>query len=204
MKAFNTLTGHYLSLDVDDVDTDQIVPARFLKMTDKAGLADVLFHDWRYRSDGTPRHDFILNSARAKEAEILIAGDNFGCGSSREHAPWALLAFGLRVVISSRFADIFRNNAIKNGLLPVSVSPSVLAALHRKARTEPAATLTVDLAHQQLTLPDGTGVTFPIDGFSKRCLLQGLDQLGYLLELEPHILEFERTHPPRVDTHGAR
>src|SRR5690606_7266162 len=145
--------------------------ARFLKVTDKAGLGDALFSDWRYESDGAPKPDFILNDPRSRGAQVLFAGDNFGCGSSREHAPWALVGFGFRAVISTFFADIFQNNSLKNGLLPIVVAPEVHSALQARLVSDPDAQVTVDLATQTLTLPDGDKVTFPIDPFAKHCLL---------------------------------
>jgi 3-isopropylmalate/(R)-2-methylmalate dehydratase small subunit len=193
-----TFTSRVVPLPIANIDTDQIIPARFLKTTDKAGLGDNLFCDWRYDAAGHPRPDFILNTPRAAGAQVLVAGDNFGCGSSREHAPWALLGFGFRAVISTSFADIFRNNSLKNGLLPVMVDPathSELLALH------PDAEVQIDLASQTLRLPAGRAVTFPIDGFSKSCLLRGVDQLGYLVEMAPAIESYEQAHPARVRTY---
>jgi len=177
---------------VNDIDTDQIIPARFLKVTDKAGLGQALFSDWRYQGDGKPRPEFVLNQPAAQGAAVLVAGDNFGCGSSREHAPWALAGFGFRAVIATSFADIFRNNALKNGLLPVVVTPEVHAEILRRLEKEPEAELAIDLAAQTLTLPDGRAVSFPVDPFSRTCLLQGVDELGYLLRFESQIAGFER------------
>ncbi|MBI4770994.1 MAG: 3-isopropylmalate dehydratase small subunit, partial [Chloroflexi bacterium] len=155
MPHFTTLTSRALALPANDIDTDQIIPARFLKATDKAGMGDHLFADWRYNPDGSPRPDFVLNKPEAREAQILVAGDNFGCGSSREHAPWALTGWGFRAVISTSFADIFRNNALKNGLLPVEVDPATHADLFDLLEEVPDAQLTVDLAACTLTLPEG-------------------------------------------------
>jgi len=200
MEPFTTLTGRLLALPVDNVDTDQIIPARFLKTTSKAGLGQDLFADWRYHPDGSPRPDFPLNQPGAQGAPILLAGDNFGCGSSREHAPWALADFGFRAVISTSFADIFRNNALKNGLLPVVVDAQTQQQLFSLAQEDPAVRLVIDLASQTLVLPDGRRVSFPIDGFSKVCLLEGMDELGYLLKQEAFIAGYEQRHPPRVDT----
>jgi 3-isopropylmalate/(R)-2-methylmalate dehydratase small subunit len=194
MARFTTLVSRAVVLPVSDVDTDQIIPARFLKVTDKAGLGDGLFADWRYAPDGSPRPDFVLNRPGAKGAAILVAGDNFGCGSSREHAPWALAGFGFRAVVSTSFADIFRNNALKNGLLPVAVDAAAHAALLDLLGKDPQAELAVDLARQTLTLPGGRAVTFPIDGFAKTCLLDGVDELGYLLRFSDRIGEYEKTH----------
>ena len=200
MQALKTLTSSYIALPVQDIDTDQIIPARYLKITDKAGLGGHLFHDWRYRDDGSENPDFVLNQELAQPAQILVAGDNFGCGSSREHAPWALLGFGFRAVISTRFADIFNNNSYKNGLLPVVVSAPVLDKLIRLFETRPGADLTLDVADQTLTLPDGSQETFPIDPFNKTCLLNGIDQLGYILQHEKEIDAYEKTHAARVQT----
>jgi len=203
MEPFVTLTSKLVPLPNENVDTDQIIPARFLKVTDKAGLGERLFADWRYDPDGTPRPDFILNRPEMQGRRILLAGDNFGCGSSREHAPWALVGWGFRAVISTRFADIFYNNALKNGLLPLVVPEDVHRRLFEIVEEDPSAEVTVNLAAQILRLPDGTQVAFPIDGFSKRCLLKGLDQLGYLLEHLPRIEAYERTHPQRVNTRAV-
>lgn len=200
MEAFTKISSTFVAIPVNDIDTDQIIPARFLKVTDKAGLGKNLFFDWRYQEDGSPRPDFILNQPRAQKAKILVAGDNFGCGSSREHAPWALVGFGFRAVISTKFADIFRNNALKNGLLPVQVDADSLQELLRAAEENPQGLLTIDLAAQKLTLPNGRSVTFPIDAFSKTCLLEGIDQLGYLLKHVPLVEAYEAAHLPQVST----
>lgn len=200
MKQFTVLTSTLAPLPVDNVDTDQIIPARFLKVTDKNGLGNNLFADWRYLPDGTPKPDFVLNQPVYQQAEILLAGDNFGCGSSREHAPWALLGYGFRAVISTRFADIFRNNSLKNGLLPVTVDPPTLRQLFSLVEEDPTTTVTIDLASQTLTLPDGRSVTFPIDGFAKACLLNGVDQFGFLMQQLPAIEAFEATYQDRVNT----
>src|SRR5690606_7739021 len=185
---------------VENIDTDQIIPARFLKVTDKAGLGEALFADWRYEADGSPRADFVLNRPESTGAQVLFAGDNFGCGSSREHAPWALVGYGFRAVISTFFADIFRNNALKNGLLPITVDPETHQALQSRLQRDPAAQVTIDLASQTLTLPDGEQVSFPIDPFAKHCLLNGVDQLGFLLAEEDAIRKYEAEHPQRVVT----
>ena len=200
MEPFNTLTSRIIALPNDNIDTDQIIPARFLKTTSKAGLGEKLFADWRYDPDGTPRPGFPLNRPQAQAARILLAGANFGCGSSREHAPWALTDFGFRAVISTSFADIFCHNALKNGLLPVVVEAETQRQLFSLVEEEAAVEITVDLASQNLTLPDGRQVTFPIDPFSKSCLLQGIDQLGYLLQHETRIAAYEGAHPARVNT----
>jgi len=200
MEQFTTLTGKFIAIPIENIDTDQIIPAQFLKVTDKSGLGENLFFHWRYRSDGTPNPNFILNQPRAAGVQILVAGDNFGCGSSREHAPWALMGAGFRVVISTRFADIFRNNALKNGLLPVEVDAETHRQLLSLTEEDPEATLTVDLPRQTLTLPDGRTVGFPIDPFSKTCIVQGVDSLGYLQRHADAIAAYEAAHPPRVNT----
>lgn len=191
MAQFTTLTSHVVPLPMNDVDTDQIIPARFLKATDKLGMGAHLFADWRYNADGSPRADFVLNQPDSQGAQILLAGDNFGCGSSREHAPWALTGFGFRAVISTSFADIFRNNALKNGLLPIVVDSETHQALFDLLAEVPHAELVVDLASQTVALPTGQTVSFPIDGFSKTCLLKGTDELGYLLGFSDQIDAFE-------------
>ena len=191
MESFTTLTSKVVSLPVDDIDTDQIIPARYLKTTDKTGLGDNLFSDWRYNPDGSPRPDFVLNQSSAKGSQLLFAGRNFGCGSSREHAPWALAGFGFRAVIATSFADIFRNNALKNGLLPVQLDEETHQHLSDLLDELPGATVTVNLAEQELLLPDGQTVHFPIDAFSKACLVNGMDELGYLLSFSDRIATFE-------------
>ncbi|BCX02755.1 MAG: 3-isopropylmalate dehydratase small subunit [Candidatus Roseilinea sp.] len=191
MTRFTTLTSKIVPLPVDNVDTDQIIPARFLKVTDKAGLGDNLFADWRYDAEGKPKPDFVLNRPEMKGRQVLLAGDNFGCGSSREHAPWALTGYGFRAVISTSFADIFRNNALKNGLLPVIVDKLTHQQLFSLCEEDPDAEVTIDLAAQTLILPDGRVVTFPIDPFSKTCLLNGVDEIGYVLNMTDKILAFE-------------
>ena len=200
MQPFARLDSRVIALVRDNIDTDQIIPARFLKTISKAGLGQNLFADWRYDADGAPRPDFPLNQPGADEAQILLAGDNFGCGSSREHAPWALVDFGFRAIVSTSFADIFRNNALKNGLLPVEVDAETHRQLVSLIEEAPDSRLVIDLASQTLTLPDGRQVIFPIDGFSKTCLLEGVDQLGYLLKEERLIAAYEQAHPARVNT----
>ncbi len=190
MAQFTSLTSRVVLVPVNDIDTDQIIPARFMKITDKAGLADHLFNDWRYNADGSPKADFVINKPESAGAQILLAGDNFGCGSSREHAPWALTGFGFRAVISTSFADIFRNNALKNGLLPIIVDEKTHQTLFELAEEAPRAELTVDLASQTLSFPGGS-VTFPIDPFNKTCLLNGVDELGYIMGFEKEIAAFE-------------
>jgi 3-isopropylmalate/(R)-2-methylmalate dehydratase small subunit len=190
MAQFTILTSRVVPLPVNDIDTDQIIPARFLKATDKNGMGDNLFADWRYHEDGSPKADFILNKPEAAGCQILLAGDNFGCGSSREHAPWALTGYGFRAVISTSFADIFRNNALKNGLLPIIVDEETHKLLLDLADEAPRAELTIDLASQTLSYPGGS-VTFPIDPFNKTCLLNGVDELGYIMGFEKEITAFE-------------
>ncbi len=201
MEKLTHISGSIVSLPANDIDTDQIIPARFLKVTDKAGLGKAAFCDWRYLEDGeTPNPDFILNQPAYAGAAVLVAGNNFGCGSSREHAPWALLGAGFKAVISTDFADIFRNNALKNGLLPIVVDRDTQQQLFSLADEDPGTTVSVDVEAQALTLPDGRRVSFPLDGFSKYCLLHGVDQLGYLLALEDDVQTFEASNPQRVST----
>ncbi|MGE5647933.1 MAG: 3-isopropylmalate dehydratase small subunit [Acidobacteriota bacterium] len=197
MKPFTTLESRLVPLAVDNIDTDQIIPARFLKTISKTGLGDQLFNDWRYDAEGKPNPDFILNQPRGKGAEILLAGDNFGCGSSREHAPWALTQFGFRAVVSTSFADIFRQNALKNSLVPVIVPADVHAELFKLPED---AKVTIDLASQTLTLPNGRKVEFPIDPFSKHCLLNGIDELGYIQQQEAAIAAYEAKREAPVNT----
>jgi 3-isopropylmalate/(R)-2-methylmalate dehydratase small subunit len=200
MEPFTTLTSSCVVLPAENVDTDQIIPARFLKTIERRGLGAHLFADWRVDNRGQPRPDFPLNSPDAAGAAILVAGHNFGCGSSREHAPWALLDFGFRAVISTGFADIFRNNALKTGLLPVALSTSAHSSLLEQLTLAPRAPVTIDLETQTATLPDGTAHAFTVDPFARHCLLNGVDELGFLLELEPAIASYESTHPSRVCT----
>jgi 3-isopropylmalate/(R)-2-methylmalate dehydratase small subunit len=190
MAQFTTLTSRIMPLPENDVDTDQIVPARFLKATNKEGMGDNLFADWRYNADGSPNADFILNKPESAGCQILLAGDNFGCGSSREHAPWALTAYGFRAVISTSFADIFRNNALKNGLIPIIVDDETHKMLFDLVDEAPRAELTVDLASQTVSIPGGS-FTFNIDPFNKACLLNGVDELGYIMGFEQDIAAFE-------------
>lgn len=197
MKPFTNFTSRVVPLAINNIDTDQIIPARFLKTTSKQGLDQQLFYDWRYDEQGRPKQEFILNQPRTQGAEILLAGDNFGCGSSREHAPWALTQFGFRAVISTSFADIFKGNALKNSLLPIVVSHEVhakLLALSADAKVK------IDLATQTMTLPDGERVEFPVDTFAKACLLEGVDELGWILKQEPAIAAFEKTRVGSVNT----
>jgi 3-isopropylmalate/(R)-2-methylmalate dehydratase small subunit len=192
MQPFRSLTSKVIPLAHNNIDTDQIIPARYLKVTNKEGLSEGLFYEWRYGDDGQPDPDFPLNFDVCQQAQILVAGDNFGCGSSREHAPWALVGWGIRAVVSTSFADIFRNNALKNGLLPVSVDFDTQEQIFEGVEQNPEMQLTIDLPTQSLTMPDGNSVSFPIDTFSKTCLLEGVDQLGYLLKRETLIEQYEQ------------
>ena len=193
MEPIRTIASTYIVLPIDNIDTDVIIPARFLKVTGKAGLGRHLFANWRYAADGSPRPEFVLNRPEAAAARVLVAGDNFGCGSSREHAPWALADFGFRAVVSTSFASIFRNNCLKNGLLPIAVAP----AFHRKmVEASAGGTVTIDLEARTVTLGDGTSATFPIEPFPRYCLLNGLDELSFLLQQEEAIAAFERRGAP--------
>jgi 3-isopropylmalate/(R)-2-methylmalate dehydratase small subunit len=200
MEPINRFTGRMAPLAINDTDTDQIIPARYLKVTDKNGLGAACFSDWRYNADGSPKPDFPLNKPEYQGAKVLIGGHNFGCGSSREHAPWALLGAGYQAVVSTYFADIFKGNALKNGLLPVIVDEETHQQLISLAQEDPTAQVTVDLEAQKLILPDGRGVTFPIDAFSRYCLLNGVDQLGFLMGLDGEIVGYESQHIGRVKT----
>jgi 3-isopropylmalate/(R)-2-methylmalate dehydratase small subunit len=212
MQAFTHLSSLIIPLPYDSIDTDQIIPARYLKVIDKKGLAEGLFYGWRYRADGSPDPVFPLNLPVYQGRQILLAGDNFGCGSSREHAPWALMGWGIQAIISTSFADIFRNNALKNGLLPVQIDQESSVQLLELTRAEAAARadiarladashplneaayqVSIDLPSQTLRLPGGYSTQFPIDPFSKNCLQQGVDQLGYLLGMEADIQRYEST-----------
>ena len=191
MNRFTHLLSRVIPFPANNIDTDQIIPARFLKVTDKAGLGNALFADWRYFPDGAPRPDFVLNKPEHRDAHILLAGDNFGCGSSREHAPWALDGYGIRAVVSTSFADIFKNNALKNGILPVSLDPAACHRLFNEVGEDPQVELSIDLEHQTVSLPGGESYPFEIDHFSKTCLLQGVDELGYLLSFDEQISLYE-------------
>jgi 3-isopropylmalate/(R)-2-methylmalate dehydratase small subunit len=196
MNKFVPFESRLVPLAIDNIDTDQIIPARFLKTISKDGLGDQLFYDWRYDAEGNPKPDFILNSPEAKRSQILLAGDNFGCGSSREHAPWALTQYGFRAVISTSFADIFKQNSLKNSLLPIMVPRDVHAELFQN----PNATVKIDLASQTLTLPNGRVIEFLVDAFAKHCLLEGIDELGYILQQTQAIGAFESAHPAPINT----
>jgi 3-isopropylmalate/(R)-2-methylmalate dehydratase small subunit len=191
MQPFRSLTSRVIPLAHNNIDTDQIIPARYLKVTNKEGLSEGLFYEWRYDDNGQPDPEFPLNFKVYQQAQILIAGDNFGCGSSREHAPWALAGWGIRAIVSTSFADIFSNNALKNGLLPVSVDFNTQQKIFNLVERDPEMQLTIDLPTQTLILPGGDPVSFPIDAFSKTCLLEGVDQMGYLLKRESLIEQFE-------------
>jgi 3-isopropylmalate/(R)-2-methylmalate dehydratase small subunit len=196
MEKFTPFESRMVMILRDNIDTDQIIPARFLKTISKVGLGDQLFYDWRYDAEGKPKPDFVLNQPEAKACQVLLAGDNFGCGSSREHAPWALTQYGFRAVISTSFADIFKGNSLKNSLLPIVVP----AEAHAELMKSPDASVKVDLASQTLTLPSGRKVEFPVDGFPKHCLLEGIDELGYIQQQEPAIAAYETAHPAGIDT----
>lgn len=191
MPQFTHITSTAVILSMDDVDTDQIIPARYLKVTDKTGLGESLFADWRYHPDGSPKNEFPLNKDNARASKILFGGRNFGCGSSREHAPWALTGFGFRAVIAASFADIFRNNALKNGLLPVQLEPDDYSELARMLQDEPDTPITIDLHSQLVTAPGHAAWGFKIDPFSKTCLMNGVDELGYLLGFDAQIQAYE-------------
>ncbi|HEU4328403.1 MAG TPA: 3-isopropylmalate dehydratase small subunit [Roseiflexaceae bacterium] len=200
MDPISTFSGRIAALPIENIDTDQIIPARFLKTTNKTGLGDSLFSDWRYTADGSANPDFVLNRPDVQGAQVLVAGNNFGCGSSREHAPWALMGYGFRAVISTYFADIFRNNALKNGLLPITVDEETYYQLVSLFEEDSSTTVTIDLATQTLALPDGRRVAFPIDSFAKHCLLNGVDQLGFLRGEEEAIRAYEEANPAPVLT----
>ncbi len=191
---FHRLTSSLAPLPVDDIDTDQIIPAEYLKATDRAGMGKGLFALWRRDPD------FVLNRPEHKDARILLAGENFGCGSSREHAPWALLDHGFQAVLSSRFADIFRTNALGNGLLPVEISPDLFRRLLAMTQADPATQITLDLESQTLTLPDEESTEFQVDPFARTCLLEGVDTLGYLLRHDAAIARHEEGRPSWLDT----
>ena len=193
---FAQLESKTVVVPIENIDTDQIIPARYLKSITKEGLGEGLFFDWRNNADGTSKPDFPLNKPEAKGAQILVAGDNFGCGSSREHAPWALTQYGFRAVVSTSFADIFKGNSLKNGLLPIVVPADV----HKDLLASPGAVLRVDLANATLHLPSGKSVQFPIDPFSKECLMEGVDELGYMLKQDAAIKAFEAKRVGSVNT----
>ena len=199
-EPFRNFTSKLIPLPAENVDTDQIIPARFLKTTERSGLASALFNDWRYLPDGSPNPDFVLNQPEMQGRKVLVVGDNFGCGSSREHAPWALTSWGVRAIISTSFADIFQNNSLKNGLLPIVVDPETHARLMAMVNADPDAEVSVDLAELGLLLPDGTTTDFDIDPFARTMLLAGTDEIGWVLERSVDIDAWERANPARVDT----
>jgi 3-isopropylmalate/(R)-2-methylmalate dehydratase small subunit len=200
MEKFLPFESRMVLMPVDNIDTDQVIPARFLKKTDMEGWGDLLFNDWRYEADGSPKADFVLNQDWAKQAKVLLAGDNFGCGSSREHAPWALTQYGFRAIISTSFADIFKGNSLKNSLLPIVVSPEVHKALFAAAAE---GTVKIDLEAQTLTLPDGKSVAFTVDAFSRQCMLDGVDELGFILKHESEIAAYEASRMGTLNTLSA-
>ena len=203
-EPFRVFRSKVVPLPAENVDTDQIVPARYLKVTDKQGLAEALFRDWRFEPDGSLKDPpFVLDQPEMAGRRILLVGDNFGAGSSREHAAWALTAFGVRAILSTSFADIFRSNSLKNGVLPIVVDRPTHERLFELLAGEPDAELTVDLAEQGILLPDGTTIDFDIDPFAKRMILAGTDELGYLLSKEAELEAWEAAHPPRIDARSA-
>ncbi len=191
MEKLTHITSRTVILPQTDIDTDQIMPARFLTTTDKEGLGKAIFADWRYDENDQPIAEFPLNHPQAAQSEVLVAGNNFGCGSSREHAPWGLADFGFRAVISTQIADIFRNNALKNGLVPIIVDDTT----HQWLLDNPGVEVSVDVEAATLTLPGDRVLEFPIDGFSQHCLLEGVDQLGYLLDKDEDISRYEQNRP---------
>ncbi len=202
-EAFSSFSSKAIPLRSENVDTDQIVPARYLKVTNKDGLADALFHDWRFNEDGTRKDPpFILDEARYEGTRILVVGDNFGSGSSREHAPWALRAWGIQAIFSTSFADIFRNNSLKNGVLPIVVDKATHQRLFEMVEANPDAQFRVDLAEQGVLLPDGSTLDFDVDPFAKMMLLAGTDEIGYVLAKDADIAAWEAAHPAKVNTRG--
>ena len=198
---FTVFTSRVVPIPAENVDTDQIVPARYLKVTDKNGLAEALFRDWRFEEDGSLKEPpFILDRPEMAGRQILLVGDNFGAGSSREHAPWALTAWGVRAILSTSFADIFRSNSLKNGVLPIVVDAATHARLFEMLAADPDAELTIDLSEQGVLLPDGSTLDFDIDPFAKRMILAGTDELGYLLSKDAELNAWEAAHPPRIDS----
>ena len=194
MEPLQTFSGTMVALAINDIDTDQIIPARYLKVTDKNGLGAACFSDWRYEADGTPKADFLLNRPEYKGASVLIGGHNFGCGSSREHAPWALLQYGFQAVIAPSFADIFYNNSLKNGLLLIRLDAKIVDRLFRELNAKDGYRLAIDLEQQTVTTPGGESIPFEIDPFAKHCLLNGLDEIGLTLAHAGEIKAFEARH----------
>jgi 3-isopropylmalate/(R)-2-methylmalate dehydratase small subunit len=203
-EPFESFASRVIPLPADNVDTDQIIPARFLKTVDRWGLSEALFADWRFTEDGEPDPRFVFNRREMQGRQILIAGDNFGCGSSREHAPWALTSWGIRAIFATSFADIFRANALKNGLLPIVVEAERHRQLLAMVTTDPDAELAVDLEAQVVHLPGDEDLPFEVDPFARRMLLEGTDEIGYLLGREAAIAAYEAGHPARVDTLAGR
>jgi 3-isopropylmalate/(R)-2-methylmalate dehydratase small subunit len=205
-EPFTVFTSRVIPMPAENVDTDQIVPARYLKVTGKAGLAEALFRDWRYEEDGSLKEPrFVLDQPEMAGRRIMLVGDNFGAGSSREHAPWALTAWGVRAILSTSYADIFRSNSLKNGVLPIVVDAATHARLFELLAANPDAELTIDLAEGGILLPDGSTIDFDIDPFARRMILAGTDELGYLLSKDAEISAWEAGHPPRIDSlTGAR
>ena len=200
-EPFRVFTSRVVPIPAENVDTDQIVPARYLKVTDKNGLAEALFRDWRFEEDGSLKEPrFVLDRPEMAGRRILLVGDNFGAGSSREHAPWALTAWGVGAILSTSFADIFRSNSLKNGVLPIVVDAATHARLFEILAADPDAELTIDLAEQGVLLPDGSTLDFDIDPFAKRMILAGTDELGYLLSKDAELMAWEAAHPPRIDS----
>jgi 3-isopropylmalate/(R)-2-methylmalate dehydratase small subunit len=203
-EPFVTFTSALIPLPAENVDTDQIIPARFLKTTEKSGLADALFHDWRREEDGSLKTPaFVIDRPEMQGRRVLLAGDNFGAGSSREHAPWALTSWGIAAILSTSFADIFRSNALKNGLLPIVVDAETHSALFERFAADPDAELTVDLEAQVVHLPGDEDVAFDVDPFARRMLLDGTDEIGWLLARSSAIDDWESAHPARIDTRPA-
>jgi 3-isopropylmalate/(R)-2-methylmalate dehydratase small subunit len=203
-EPFRSFTSKVIPLPAENVDTDQIVPARYLKVTDKDGLRDALFHDWRYDEDGGLKEPlFVMDRMAMMERQILLVGDNFGTGSSREHAPWALTAWGIRAILSTSFADIFRSNALKNGVLPIAVEAEKQRQLFELVAANPDAEFTVDLEAQVVHLPGDEDLPFEVDPFARMMLLAGTDEMGYLVAKLPSIDAWEVAHPPRIDTTSA-
>jgi 3-isopropylmalate/(R)-2-methylmalate dehydratase small subunit len=200
-EGFRAFTSKVVPWGAENVDTDQIVPARYLKVTDKEGLADALFRDWRFEEDGSKKDPpFILDEPGMPGRRILLAGDNFGTGSSREHAPWALRSWGIQAILSTSFADIFKSNSLKNGVLPIVVDPATHERLFDLFAADPDAELRVDLAEQGILLPDGSTIDFDVDPFSKMMLMAGTDEIGYVMGKDAEIAAWEDAHPPRIDT----
>jgi len=199
-EPVTTFTSALIPLPAENVDTDQIIPARFLKTTEKSGLADSLFYDWRYDGDGRPKPDFVINMPQMQGRRVLLAGDNFGAGSSREHAPWALSSWGIRAILSTSFADIFRSNSLKNGLLPVVLDADTHRQLFEEVAASPDLEITVDLEEKLVHLPGDEDVPFDIDPFARRMLLDGTDEIGWLLARGDAVDAWEAAHPARIDT----